>query len=59
MIPDLKCFELVKKQEKKETSVKKFLNTQAVEKMSIVRLDARGVKGELKGWFDALIAFSV
>ena len=45
--------ESVKK--KKESKVKRFLNTQAVAKMTIGRLEAKGVKQELKTWFDTMI----
>ena len=47
-----------KKRAKKESSVKKTLNTQAVEKMTVARLEARGVKDELVEWFETLINFS-
>ena len=55
--PDWDTFD-VEKQAKKEAKVKRFLNVQAVEKMTVARLDARGVKEELKCWFDVLISFS-
>lgn len=55
--PDWDTFD-VEKQAKKEAKVKRFLNVQAVEKMTVARLDARGVKEELKCWFDELISFS-
>lgn len=66
-VPNLVCSALnpgwdtidVEKQKKNESKVKKFLNTKAIEKMTVARLDARGVKDELKGWFDILISFSV
>ena len=45
-------------QKRKESNVKKILNRKAVEKMTIARLDAKGVKSELKGWFDTLIGFT-
>lgn len=48
----------VKNQAKKESKVKRMLNTQAVLKMTIERIVARGVKNELKGWFDTLINLS-
>jgi len=56
--PDWDTFD-VEKQAKKESNVKRLLNTQAIEKMTVARLDARGVKIELKGWFDKLIGFTV
>lgn len=46
------------KRAKKESKVKKLLNTQAVAKMTIPRLEFRGVKEEIKGWFDTLIRFA-
>ena len=55
--PDWDTFD-EEKQHKKESAVKKFLNTQAVDRMTIERLDARGVKDEIKGWFGTMIAFS-
>ncbi len=55
--PDWDTFD-VEKQGKKESNVKKFLNTKAVEQMTIARLDSKGVKEEIKGWFDALISYS-
>jgi len=55
--PDWNTFD-VEKQAKKESKVKRLLNTQAIEKMTIARLNARGVKDELKGWFDTLIGFT-
>lgn len=55
--PDWDTFD-GEKQAKKESKVKRLLNTQAIEKMTIARLDARGVKDELKGWFDTLIGFT-
>ena len=48
----------VEKQSKKESKVKRVLNTQAVERMTIARLDAGGVKDELKGWFETIINFA-
>lgn len=55
--PDWDTFD-VEKQTKKESKVKRVLNTQAVEKMTIARLEAKGVKEELKGWLDTLIDLS-
>lgn len=46
------------KKSKKEAKVKRTLNTKAVEMMTIARLEAKGVKDELKDWFDTLIGFS-
>ena len=55
--PDWDTFE-EKKKKNKESKVKRFLNTQAVAKMSVEQLDAKGVKQELKSWFDILIKFA-
>lgn len=55
--PDWDTFD-EEKQGKKESIVKRFLNRQAIDKMSIERLEARGVKDEIRGWFDTLIAFT-
>ena len=41
-------------QKKKESRVKKLLNTQAVEKMTIERLTERNALDELKTWFNSL-----
>lgn len=46
------------KRHKKEAKVKHVLNGPAVSKMTIDRLDSRGVTQELKTWFDTLIFFS-
>jgi predicted ATP-dependent endonuclease of OLD family len=42
------------KQKKKESRVKKMLNTQAVEKMTIERLNQRNAIEEIKLWFNTL-----
>ena len=55
--PDWDTFDEEKKG-KKEAKVKKMLNRQAVSKMTIDRLESRGVKDEIKGWFESLIEFS-
>ena len=47
-----------KQKKSKESKVKKMLNTQAVAKMTVERLDTKGVKQELKTWFEALIEFA-
>lgn len=47
-----------KKKKSKESKVKSLLNTQAVAKMTVERLEAKGVKQELKTWFDTLIEYS-
>lgn len=52
--PDWDTFDEEKKGQK-ESKVKRMLNSQGVKKMTIDRLEARGVKGELKGWFDTII----
>lgn len=43
---------------KKESKVKRLLNTQAVAKMTVTRLEAKGVKQELITWFDTMISFA-
>lgn len=53
--PDWDTFE---EKKNKESKVKHFLNTQPVAKMSVEQLDAKGVKQELKSWFDILIKFA-
>lgn len=55
--PDWDTFD-DKKKKSKESKVKHLLNTQAVAKMTIERLEAKGVKDELKTWFDTLIEFA-
>ncbi|MBQ2167719.1 MAG: ATP-binding protein [Prevotella sp.] len=55
MNPDWDTFDEEKKGQK-ESKVKRMLNGQAVKKMTIDRLATRGVKDELKGWFDTIIA---
>lgn len=55
--PDWDTFD-EKKKKSKESNVKKMLNTQAVAKMTVERLNAKGVKQELKTWFDTLIEFA-
>lgn len=55
MNPDWDTFDEEKKGQK-ESKVKRMLNGQAVKKMTIARLEARGVTDELKGWFDTIIA---
>ncbi len=52
--PDWDTFDEEKK-DKKESRVKRMLNSQAVRKMTIDRLNTRGVTAELKGWFDTII----
>ena len=47
-----------KKKKTKESKVKHLLNTQAVVKMTVERLDAKGVTQELKTWFNTLIEFA-
>lgn len=42
------------KQNKKESKVKKILNTQAVKKMTVERLRARNSYDDLKLWFDTI-----
>jgi putative ATP-dependent endonuclease of OLD family len=42
------------KQKRKESRVKKMLNTQAVEKMTIERLNQRNALEEVKLWFNTL-----
>lgn len=46
------------KKGQKESKVKRMLNSQAAKKMTIARIDARGVKDELKGWFETIITLS-
>lgn len=58
MNPDWDTFGEEKKGQK-ESKVKRMLNSQAVKKMTIARLEARGVKDELKGWFDMMIAMAI
>lgn len=55
--PDWDTFD-DKKKKSKESKVKHLLNTQAVAKMTVERLIAKGVKDELKSWFDTLIEFA-
>lgn len=55
--PDWDTFDN-KKKKSKESKVKHLLNTQAVGKMTIERLEAKGVRQELKTWFDTLIEYS-
>lgn len=55
--PDWDTFD-DKKKKSKESKVKHLLNTQAVAKMSVERLEAKGVINELKTWFDTIIAFA-
>ena len=45
------------KQKRKESRVKKMLNTQAVEKMTIERLTQRNVLEEIKLWFNTMKDF--
>lgn len=52
--PDWDTFDEEKKA-KKEAKVKRLLNRQAVAKMTIERMISRGVKDEVKGWFDKMI----
>jgi len=40
---------------RRESRVKKFLNTQAVEKMTIERLQMNNGKQELESWFNTLM----
>ena len=42
------------KQKKKESRVKKLLNTQAVKQMTIERLHDRNAYDDLKLWFDTI-----
>ncbi len=58
MNPDWDTFDEEKKGHK-ESKVKRMLNGQAVKKMTLARLEARGVKDELKGWFDTMIAMAI
>ena len=46
------------KKKSKESKVKHLLNTQAVAKMTVERLEAKGVTKELKNWFNTLIEFA-
>ena len=55
--PDWDTFD-DKKKKTKESKVKHLLNTQAVAKMTVERLDAKGVTQELKNWFNTLIEFA-
>ena len=55
--PDWDTFD-DKKKKTKELRVKHLLNTQAVVKMTVERLEAKGVKQELKTWFNTLIDFA-
>lgn len=55
--PDWDTFD-EKKKSKKESKVKRLLNEQAVSKMTIARLDAKGVKDELINWFEVLIRYT-
>lgn len=55
--PDWDTFDN-KKKKSKESKVKHLLNTQAAGKMTIERLEAKGVRQELKTWFDTLIEYS-
>ena len=45
------------KQKKKISSVKKILNTQAVEKMNIDRINQVGFYKEIKSWLDTIASF--
>lgn len=47
------------KRAKKESKVKKLLNGQAVAKMTIARLDSKGVTNELKGWFETVLNYTL
>ena len=58
MNPDWDTFGEEKKGQK-ESKVKRMLNGLAVKKMTIARLEARGVKDELKGWFDTMITMAI
>ena len=55
--PDWDTFD-EKKKSKKESKVKRLLNEQSVSKMTIARLDAKGVKDELINWFEVLIRYT-
>ena len=55
--PDWDTFD-DKKKKSKESKVKHLLNTQAVAKMTVERLEAKGVTKELKTWFNTLIDFA-
>lgn len=55
--PDWDTFD-DKKKKSKESKVKHLLNTQAVAKMSVERLEAKGVINELKTWFNTIITFA-
>jgi AAA15 family ATPase/GTPase len=46
-----------KKKKKKESSVKKVLNTQAVEKMTVDRIRERNGYDEMKSWLDEIKSF--
>lgn len=52
--PDWDTFD-DKKKKTKESRVKHLLNTQAAAKMTIERLELKGVKQELETWFNTLI----
>ena len=55
--PDWDTFD-DKKKKSKESKVKHLLNTQAVAKMTVERLEVKGVTKELKTWFNTLIEFA-
>jgi putative ATP-dependent endonuclease of OLD family len=46
-----------RKKKKKESSVKKLLNTQAIEKMTVDRIRARNGYDEMKNWLDNIKSF--
>lgn len=58
MNPDWDTFGEEKKGQK-ESKVKRMLNGLAVKKMTIARLEACGVKDELKEWFDTMITMAI
>lgn len=45
-------------QKRKESKIKRFINSSAVKKMTIERLEERNVTDELISWFNTLIEFS-
>lgn len=45
------------KKKKKESNAKRMLNTTAVEKMSIDRINQRNAMNDLKTWFETMISF--
>ncbi len=47
-----------KNQKKKESHVKKFLNTQAVNKMTVARIKNQGGYEEIKGWLETIKCLS-